>query len=254
MILPMSIIRLFSRSRGKRNLLRRTVTILQRFGITARSFQQRLERFYQVTANLGCVPTFAITAVTLRRHPAPIRELHRRGVEFAVHGYIHTDYKTLPTEDQTSHFKKAIQTFQGCDVPYAGFRAPFLRANGHTAEVLSSLGFIYDSSHAIHWDVLDTTKYPATSRDAYDRLIDFYQPREAREYLSLPRPIDGFVEIPVSIPDDEAMVDRLGIKDATEVAQIWKAILKRTYDRGELFAVQLHPEFGTDPSVYYIAN
>ena len=44
------------------------------------------------------------------------------------------------------------------------------------------------------------------------------------------------------MPDDDLLIDRLGIKDEKVLAQIWGNILKQTYSQGELFTLQLHPE------------
>lgn len=171
-----------------------------------------------------------------------IRALHRQGVEFAIHGYIHTDYRLVSSEQQVQHFNHAIKVFENSKVSYTGFRAPFLRINGKTPLVLGNLGFKYDSSRIINWDVVDHEKYPKQSGREYDRLLEYYMPLNAAEHLALPRFINGFVEIPVSMPDDEAMVDRLGITDKKEIGRLWLDILQRTYNRGELFTVQLHPE------------
>ena len=242
MIVAMSPIHLLSKARGPKNLISRIQTIFHRFGISANKFERLLKRYSAVTHDLGCVPTFAITAVTLKRHPNLIRELSQQGAEFAVHGYIHTDYKSLPSEEQVKHFRKAIETFKRCRLPFTGFRAPFLRVNSKTPQVLSNLRFPYDSSCAVHWDVIDENQYTKGSWSEYIRLLDFYQSRQAQDYLALPRSVDGFVEIPVSIPDDEAIVDRLGITDARKISEIWETILEGTYSRGELFTIQLHPE------------
>lgn len=223
-------------------MLSRIGTVLGRFGISARRFENLLSRFSTVTRNLGCVPTFPITAITLKRHPRIVRELHQQGVEFAVHGYIHTDYGVVPLREQVKHFKRAIDTFKECGVPFTGFRAPFLRTNSETARALSYLKFAYDSSYVFHWDVIDRTRYSRQSLSAYDEGLDFYQPRDVRDYLVVPRSVDSFVEIPVSIPDDEAMMERLGITDVREISEIWQDILLRTYDSGELFTLALHPE------------
>jgi len=50
------------------------------------------------------------------------------------------------------------------------------------------------------------------------------------------------LELPVSLPDDDLLIDRLGIKHEEVLPQIWGEILKQTYSRGELFTLQLHPE------------
>jgi peptidoglycan/xylan/chitin deacetylase (PgdA/CDA1 family) len=216
--------------------------VLARFGISAKRFERLLNQYYVVTRNVGCVPTFPITAVILKRHPKMIRELYKQGVEFAVHGYVHIDYGVPTLGEQVKHFQKAIDTFEECQVPFTGFRAPFLRLNDKTPQAISKLGFPYDSSRAVHWGVIEATKFAGSAWGEYERLLDFYQSRQATKYLVLPRRTDGFIEIPVSMPDDEAMVERLGIIDRNEISRIWRTILERTYDIGELFTVQLHPE------------
>ncbi len=238
----MSMTKWLSASRGIGNLFLRITTVLNRFGISAKRFERRLYRYRAVTGDLGCVPTLPVTAVILKRHPGLISKLSREGIEFAIHGYIHVDYGALSPEEQTRHFRKAIATFQSCQIPFAGFRAPYLRSSSKTPEVLSSLGFLYDSSQIIRWDVVEASRYKQEAWREYRKLLDYYQARSAGDYLSLPRLTGDLVEIPVSIPDDEAMVDRLGIVNWKEIAWIWRAILERTYCRGELFTVQLHPE------------
>lgn len=242
MIVAMSPTHFLSKARGPRNLVTRIRTILDRFGISSKRFDLLLKRYSDVTQQLGCVPTFPITAVTLARHPDIIKELYRQGAEFAVHGYIHTDYKTLPLAEHVKHFRKAIATFDNCQVPFTGFRAPFLHINGITPRAINHFGFPYDSSHVINWPVVNLNEYSQHARNDHERLLDFYQPKDANKYMALPRPMNGFLEIPVSIPDDEAMVDRLGITDRKKISKIWGSILEETYSRGELFTVQLHPE------------
>lgn len=242
MIITMSATDFLSKSRGIKNLLLRIISVLSRFGVTSGKFARMLRRYSTVMSDLSCVPTFAITAVVLKRHPELVRELSRQGVEFAIHGYIHTDYGVLPQEEQAKHFSLAIDVFRGCRVLFTGFRAPFLRITGQTLQVLGNLGLPYDSSWSVSWDTLDNTKYSAGSWSEYERLLDFYKSKESRDCTVLPRFHDGIIEIPVSIPDDEALIERLGVTEGVQISAIWKAILQSTYDRGELFTLQLHPE------------
>jgi hypothetical protein len=238
----MSTLYFLSKSRGPRNLLSRIRTIINRFGFSSRKFKRLLNRYIATTQNLGCIPTFAITAVILKRHPELIRKLSQQGIEFAVHGYVHIDYKSLSANRQTIHFTKAIDTFNKFNIPFVGFRAPFLRENSHTSEVLSNLGFLYNSSRVIHWSLVDLNQCSEYIQNSHYQLLEFYEPLESSEYLTLPRFEDKLIEIPVSIPDDECIIERLSITDESEISKIWKFILKKTYDRGELFTIQLHPE------------
>lgn len=238
----MSPIPFLSKSRGIGNLTSRIISVLRRFGFSSKKFERLLNRYSAITREMGCAPTLPITAVVLKRHPELGRKLCQQGIELAVHGYIHTDYGVLPFETQVEHYRKAISTFKECRIPFTGFRAPLVQINGKTPHALQSLGFLYDSSLPVHWDVIDRTKYSKGSWHEYERLLELYQPLDARNYLVLPRLIDGFVEIPLSIPDDEVMVDRLNIHDARKIGEVWGAILDETYRRGELFTLQLHPE------------
>jgi peptidoglycan/xylan/chitin deacetylase (PgdA/CDA1 family) len=224
------------------NLLLRIGSVLRRFGISPRMFELKLRTYHAITSKFHCVPTLPLTAVTLKRHPKLIRKFVGEGIEFMVHGYIHTDYKQLSKEEQLRHFRKAIDVFQDHEIPFTGFRAPFLRENADTSKVLHELSFLYNSSNVIHWDVLRPNEYSGQGGVEYRRLLKFYNSRNAKHYLSLPRMHGGLVEIPVSMPDDEAMVDRLSIRRTSTITRIWQEIFGKTYDRGELFTIQLHPE------------
>ncbi len=54
----------------------------------------------------------------------------------------------------------------------------------------------------------------------------------------------GFTYETTSIPDDEIVFDRLRITDAGEVGDIWCRIMRRVYDLGGLYVLNLHPERG----------
>lgn len=216
---------------------------MSRFGLSPRKFRRLLTQYCSLTRELECVPTFFLTAVTLKRHPKLIKKLCQYGVEFAIHGYIHTDYGMLSYQEQKKHFNKAIETFNKCEIPFTGFRAPFLRTNDNTFRVINDLGFKYDSSITVHWDVIDDNDgFTREARREYQRVLDYYNTHQARSYLVLPRIIDNFVEIPVSMPDDEIIMERLGVTDEDKMSSIWNDIVKKSYQSGEIFTIQLHPE------------
>jgi hypothetical protein len=55
--------------------------------------------------------------------------------------------------------------------------------------------------------------------------------------------VDGaLLDIPVSLPDDEAMVDRLGLRGSAQAAAIWTGMLEEVHQRGELLTLILHHE------------
>ncbi len=73
--------------------------------------------------------------------------------EFGVHGYDHEDLTGEDTEfgfsreDETAIIKKAkdeLEKLFSRDI--SGFRAPYMKLTSNTLEILSTLGFIHDSS------------------------------------------------------------------------------------------------------------
>jgi peptidoglycan/xylan/chitin deacetylase (PgdA/CDA1 family) len=201
-----------------------------------------LWRYVDLADEFGCQPTFPVTAVTLRRHPHLIRELAQRGVELAVHGYVHIDYRSLSADEQSMHVKKAIGVFDDHEIPFTGFRAPYLRRNAATLEVLGNLGLLYDSSRVVSWKSVRREEFTTKAWRDYTDLLDYYSTEDADGCLVLPNSQNGVIVIPVSIPDDEALVGRLGVREWQEIAQIWKEIFRKTYANSELFTVQLHHE------------
>jgi hypothetical protein len=92
------------------------------------------------------------------------------------------------------------------------------------------------------WDVLDTGAFAQSTYAGYERAIKSYDPWPASERPSLPQLHKQVVEIPVSLPDDEILLDRLGGAANGLIEKAWQRILSQTYQRGELFTIQLHPE------------
>jgi len=239
----MNIIKHLFISRGIKNTLSRAVAVSKRFGITPRKIEACLNTYVNITEKFNCIPTFPTTAITLRRHPELIRKLRDRGVEFAIHGYVHTDYSKLSSKKQKRHLEKAIDIFKNCRIPFKGFRFPYLCKNRDSYQTLiSELKFLYGSNQLILWDVINKSKYGRQTLKIYNKVLNLYKSRNAKEFLVLPRLKNGFVEIPLSAPDDESIIDRLGITHENEISEIWEEMLQETYRRGELFTLQLHHE------------
>ena len=202
----------------------------------------RFERFMDVLAEFDIRPTFPITALPMSRNPAFAHKLLERGAELAVHAWSHVDLAVLDYSGQKEHMGRAIELFREHGVPFTGFRAPYLHWNDDTMRVVEDFQYHYSSNQTIWWDVIDTEPLTATQQEGLDRGISFYSPVPSNEMRSLPFRRRGFVEIPVSLPDDEIPLDRMYIHDADFLGAMWNGILEQTYERGELFTLQLHPE------------
>jgi len=232
---------LFSvRHRGAAGTASRAGMILSRFGPTPARMVRSLEQYVAVTDKFGVSPTLPITARVLARHARTIRSFVDRGVEFAVHGLVHDDHAVRGFEDQRETIRVAMAIFDAEAVPHSGFRAPYLRYNTATERALRQLRVSYHSSQAIAFPVV-TTDHTNGRSAAYRRVLELYGALDAERAVARPRIVDDLVHIPVVLPDDESLIERLGL-DAEARTEIWTAILHLTHQRADLFTVQLHPE------------
>lgn len=230
------------KSRGVPSLAKRIPGLFMRFGVTDGKIATCLHSFVDITERYNAWPTFAITANLVSRYPKLIRGLQDRGVEFAIHGLVHTNYAQLSLDEQRSHIARAMQIFDDNGIEFSGFRCPYLSSNSDTLRAVADLGLKWESSDVISWDTLDLTRYSQRQLEAYKKITDIYQAKSIASEKSVPKMINGLVEIPVSIPDDEILVDRLHIKDRSQIALIWLEVLEKSHKRGELFTIQLHHE------------
>jgi peptidoglycan/xylan/chitin deacetylase (PgdA/CDA1 family) len=232
------------RSKGGRAFVRRIGSIVSRFGVTAAKTDQNLRVYVATLREFGCSATFPITAVVLGRHPALIRRLSDDGVEFAVHGYIHTDHTLLSRAEQRRQMAHALDVFRAAGVDAQGFRSPYLRGNEDTVAAADSLGFRYISNETLYYDVLDRAAVEPDRWIEYEKALNLYSAVPATQALARPRMCGHLIEIPVSMPDDEILVDRLGYADGEQIGKVWANLVNLTYTAGDLLTLQLHPERG----------
>lgn len=204
--------------------------------------ESNLKLYLSILSKHDVVPTFPIAANVLDKYPLLVKNLADIGVEFAVHGYEHIDYNRLSREELLRHLEKAIKIFREHNIQFSGFRFPYLRYDHKSIDISAHNSFSWDSSHTILWDVIKKMRFPRTNWQQYQAMLNQYNYKHSDNYISLPRFINNILEIPVSLPDDDLLIDRLGINDEKVLAQIWGEILEQTYTRGEIFTIQLHPE------------
>jgi peptidoglycan/xylan/chitin deacetylase (PgdA/CDA1 family) len=225
------------KGKGQKTFFRRVGSILERYGITAHRYDQALSQLIQTLARYDCRGTFPITAAVLQRHARQIRQHQEQGTEFAVHGYYHVDHSELDLGKQREFLARSKRITGKHGIRITGFRCPYLRWNQDTLTALQEEGYLYDSSQGLAWPV------PAEIETAaYRHVLSFYRAKSASEQPSLPSLENGLVRIPYSLPDDEALVERLALHSAEQKIELWLDILRRTYELGELFTIGLHPE------------
>jgi peptidoglycan/xylan/chitin deacetylase (PgdA/CDA1 family) len=216
--------------------------IIQRYGVTPTRLDGAIRRFLQILDRFQCPGSFPITAVLLERYRGWINPYLTRNLEFAAHGYNHIDYSERDPSLLQEHLQHARRAFANAGMECAGFRSPYLKNPDGLYDVLAGMGFSYGSNQSHLWDtILDD--FPLLASDtALSRVRKFYQPQLASERRSLPEMRGTIVEIPVSLPDDEILLDRWDLQDETQIGGIWRKILYRSHELGELFTLQLHPE------------
>ena len=218
-------------AKGKAGTVKRFCKVVKSYGVTSKKMAENLSLFDAILDKHSCSATFPITATVLKRHENVISRYGN--LEFAIHGLVHKDYSAMPQKEQTRHLKAAIDIFRDAGIEPSGFRAPYLRQNESLVEVIRGSGFEYESSEVVLW-------HSEELKRELERIRRFYKPVDTKTRRSLPRGIDP-VTIPVSLPDDEILADRLKFT-GREIGEVWAGILERVYERGEMFVLQLHPE------------
>ncbi len=237
----MSFLRHLITSKGVTTAARRFLAIARQVGPTRGRMARTLDAYLDLTAAFDVRPTFPTPAAVVYRHPRLMKHLVTRGAEVAVHGNHHVDFTHLSPQEQEAHLQEAARRFRARGIPFVGFRAPYLRWDDALVDALDRQGFAYDSSLSIWWDVLDEPLSPQAEA-RLGRVLEFYDPLLADATPSLPTWEGNLVRLPVSLPDDEILVDRVGMRDSIRIGDVWRAILRQTYERDELFVLQLHPE------------
>jgi len=230
------------KAKGLTTLITRSRTICSRYGLTPAKMDRALHLFSQILEQFDCGASLALTAIVLNRHRQIISNYLNRNIEFLVHGYKHIDYSRLPLDEQIAHLRCARAAFAAAGVPAVGFRSPYLRHTPQLDAAVEAAGFSFVSNQTIMWDILDREITTPYALDSYQRAIHFYNPWSPDEQLSLPRFNGQVVEIPVSLPDDEILVDRLQGNPNDLIKNVWQTILHQNYRREELFTMMFHPE------------
>jgi hypothetical protein len=112
------------------------------------NIEEGLNKLLRLFKKHGVNATFFVPGTVAKRHPQAIRGVHKNGHEVACHGLSHWKDEFLGDfSEQERNLKEATQIIeQTIGHRPIGFRAPCLRINRVTFQVLEKLGYIYDSS------------------------------------------------------------------------------------------------------------
>lgn len=239
----MNYIRHLIKSKGTNRLLSRALMIYNRFGITDQKSNKALNQIVEIGTRYNCVPTLFITANLLDCHDRLLDNLlSQRDVTVGLHGNHHIDHAIMSAEDQMMELTCGLEKFKKRKVSINGFRGPFLRFNKDTSAAVTASGMQW-VSHSVMLIAHNSNGFGTNLNLNTKNLIEkFYRLIPHNEIPSIPYFNSNCVEIPVSLPDDEILVDRLGIHTSTELVGVWAAMMDSIYNRAELFNFIFHPE------------
>jgi peptidoglycan/xylan/chitin deacetylase (PgdA/CDA1 family) len=240
----MNLVSYSIRTKGMHAFTRRLTTVFSRFGFSEKATQRALHAIMDSLKVYDAGPTFFIPAVVLRRHPALLAQIARRGAEIGVHGYVHNDYRSLNTQQQRSQTQQAVSVFEETGTAFRGFRNPYLGWTEEALPIFTDLGFSYESNEAILHDVVDLDSLSSQLQQSFAKSLLLFQAIPCTSYALRPHFEGSLVRIPTSIPDDEMLFDRLRITNPREVGHLWCRVMQRVYDRAGLYTLNLHPERG----------
>jgi len=228
-------------AKGAGKTIKRFFMIARAYGITSKRMEHNLNLFEGILTKYCCSATFPITAVVLEKHEKMIQGLQKKGLEFAIHGLVHSDYSMLRLSEQEDQIQKAVKIFRDANLNVHGFRGPYLGCDENTLMALNNANLLYESDETVLWDVIEDERVEK-HKNSVNKILQLYKSKKSEGYRSLPRNYNGLIRIPVSLPDDEIIMDRLNITEPQKINEIWKSLLEQSYGRGELFTLQLHPE------------
>lgn len=209
--------------------------VLRNYGISKGRMEKNLRELDMALSSGGYKATLPVCAVVLRRYPDTFRSL--KHCELACHGYRHTDVSDQSPEVRRTSLKRAKEVFESFGKQCRGYRGPYLRMDDDMITTLSQEGFSYDSTRSIFWNVLEGKEMVNL-----ESLLSYYSSLTVDKSLSLPWFEGSLLEIPVSLPDDEILVERLGMSSSSQILSVWSQMLARSYESGEIVVLQAHPE------------
>lgn len=237
----MNLVSFSIRTKGIHHFARRLTTVFSRFGFTEKRTRRALYSVIAALEPYKAMPTFFIPAVVLSRHATLLAEIAHHRAEVGIHGYVHNDYRTLSHREQYKQTEKAIAIFGEKQIPYQGFRNPYLGWTEESLKVFAQLGFTYDSNDAVIHEEIDLDQLSPLLLSGYEKSLELFQAIECNSYTLRPYFVEEIVRIPTSIPDDEMLFDRLRFSDE-EIGRIWCSLMQRVYELGGIYVLNLHPE------------
>lgn len=221
-------------SRSATEKLSRAAMLSLRYGLSPDRLRAQLSLMRSCLARYDLTPSIPITAENLDFHPTLARDLI--GIDVAIHGYQHVAYEDLTPAEQETDLDSALCALTRNGFTATVFRSPYLRLGDVTPRILCSRGISGDSS-------MSRMALPESHPhfDAITYAVQRRYPAIGSRAREIPRGLP-IVELPVSLPDDEILLDALNIHNPSTLTATYCAMMSEICEAGSLFVLQVHPE------------
>ncbi len=173
----------------------------------------------------GVKASFYVPGYVAENHQDLVREIAARGHEVAHHGYMHEPPSTLSREREDEVLRQGLDILGGItgERPL-GYRSPSWELSEHSLDLLTSHGFVYDSSL-----MGDDAPYMETAPGSGQSIVEI-----PIHWLLDDAP--NFVYAPVA--------NRLGpMRNPDEVYASWAAEFEGLYRYGRAYTLTMHPQY-----------
>jgi len=229
-------------TKGVVGFILRLGMLIRRFDFSGNKMKEVVRQIKHLGKKYKYRPAMFVPGVVLKRHHKLLNHSSHANLEFAIHGYTHKNFKPLGLDEQISEIRRAKDIFEQLQIHAYGFRAPYLSWNGHTGQAVQSSDLLWESNETFIWNGFEKSRPSKLRHFAEKGIHVLYDPLDGHKSVVIPRLQGDIVRIPVALPDDEILIDRLGITDSKKIGQVWGKILESTHQRGDIFVLQLHPE------------
>lgn len=178
-------------------------------------------RILKLLRQLGVRATFFAPGYDAENYSGTIKAIVGDGHEIGHHGYLHKRVDTLSLEEEVEELVKGIDAIQKvAGQRPVGYRAPWWELNPRTPELLTTHGFLYDSSL-----MGDDIPYlvPAENGNILELPVSFLLD-DWEQFGYLPVPPAGHV-----------------IEETEKVRRLWLEEFDALADEGGLFMLTIHP-------------
>lgn len=225
------------RSRGISSTVCRAMTMTRRYGLFSRRMKETLTIMSEDSKQQGFGLTVPVTGGILNRERAEfLRGITHDLFEIAIHGFRHDDFSRLSDIDMKTDLIKAITTFRKHALKVVGYRAPYLRFQEGHAKILEDNAIEYSSSGIVTPE-RNSLKYQTLLEKA-----DMITHENYGKSLNGLIKSGNYINIPVSMPDDEILIDRMKIRDQDVLTDLFFDIIDSSIRSNGFCVLQMHPE------------